>query len=51
MGCDRHNFLSIQGKFLLFYRTIKIKLPTLKIKIWKKCTKNLEILSFYTCAP
>ena len=26
-------------------------LLTPKIKIWKKCKKHLEILSFYTCAP
>ena len=34
------------GHFLFFY-----PLLTPKIKIWKKCKKHLEILSFYTCAP
>ena len=45
MECDRHNFLSFKAIFCSF-----TTLLTPKIKIWKKCTKHLEILSFYKCA-
>ena len=47
MECfHRHNFLSFQAIFCFFD-----PLLTPKIKIWKKCKKQLDILSFYTCAP
>ena len=36
--------------FRLFFCSFT-PLLTPKIKIWKKCKKHLEILSFYTCAP
>ena len=39
------DFFVILDHSLLFYPTID---PN--IKIWKKCKKHLEILSFYTCA-
>ena len=41
--CKRHNFLSFWVIFCIF-----TQLLTPKIKIWKKCTKSLEMLSFYT---
>ena len=39
-------FLSFQVIFCFF-----VPLLTPKIKIWKKCKKCLNILSFYTCVP
>ena len=36
--------------FRLFFCSFT-PLLTPKIKIWKKCKKHLEILSFYTCVP
>ena len=46
MECDKHNFLSFKAIFCSF-----TPLLTAKIKIWKKCNKDLEKLSFYTCTP
>ena len=43
--CNRHSFLSFWGIFCSF-----TPLLTPKIKIWKKCKTQLDILSFYTCA-
>ena len=43
---DRQNFLSFWAICCPF-----TPLLTPNIKIWKKCKKNLEILSFYTCVP
>ena len=39
-------FCSVLGLFCPF-----TSLLTPKIKIWKKCKKHLEMLSFYTCEP
>ena len=44
MECNRNNFLSFWAMFWPF-----TPLLTLKTKIWKKCKKCLEILSFYMC--
>ena len=41
MECHRHNFLS----FWAIFCPLLIR----KIRIWKKCKKTLEILTFYTC--
>ena len=46
MECDRHYFLLFEVIFCSF-----TTLLTPKIKIWKKCKKHLEILSFYPCVP
>ena len=46
MECDKTYFFTILGHLLPFY-----PVTTLKIKIWKKYKKHLEILSFYTCVP
>ena len=45
MECNRQ-FVAILGYFCSF-----TPLLTPKMKIWKKCKKHLEILSFYTNAP
>ena len=45
-GVQQTYFFVILGHFWSF-----TPLLTLKIKIWKKCTKCMEILSFYTCVP
>ena len=41
--CDGNNFLSFWVIFPFTWRL------TTKIKLWKKCKKRMEILSFYTC--
>ena len=46
MEYDRQNFLSIWAIFCPF-----TPLLTPKLKIWNKCNKTLEILSYYTCVP
>ena len=46
MECGRHDVLSFCVIFSPFF-----PLLTPKIKIWKKCKRNIEILSFYTCVP
>ena len=46
MECDNIIFCY----FRLFFCSFT-PLLTPKIKIWKKCKKHLEILSFYTCVP
>ena len=45
-GVQQTYFFVILGHFWSF-----TPLLTLKIIIWKKCTKCMEILSFYTCVP
>ena len=45
-GVHQTLFFFILGHFCAFNTLL-----TPKIKIWKKCKKNLEILSFYTCVP
>ena len=45
-GAQQHNFLSY---WVIFCPVTP--LLTTKIKIWKKCNKELEILFFYTCVP
>ena len=45
MECGKHNFLSFWTIFPPFTLIL-----TLKINIWKKCEKTLEI-SFYICVP
>ena len=46
MDYNRHNFLSFQAILYSFTRLL-----TTKISIWKRCKKQLDILSFYTCVP
>ena len=43
-NCRRYHFTHV-------YQKPFTPLLTLQIKIWKKCTKTLGILSFYTCVP
>ena len=45
MECDRHNC-----HFRPFFALLTHYWPR-KLKSWKKCNKNLDILSFYTCVP
>ena len=45
MECNRHNFCHFRPSLAF------TQLLTPKIKIWKKCKKYLQMLSFYTCTP
>ena len=44
--CNRHEFLSFWAILCPFTPQL-----TPKIKIWNKCKKKLDILSYYTCVP